>query len=81
MVLILFLICVKKDIKISYLTEIHYKHIHTIKNSSNQVEALLKPPKTHLSLEVNLAYDIPLSHEARMISLFVDNIPSQILLK
>ena len=30
----------KKDIKISYLTEIHYKHIHTIKNSSNQVEAL-----------------------------------------
>ena len=34
-----------------------------------------------LSLEVNLAYDIPSTHEARMISLFVDNIPSQILLK
>ena len=43
--LILFLICIKKDIKISYLTEIHYKHIHTIKNSSNQVEALPKSQK------------------------------------
>jgi len=32
-------------------------------------------------LEVNLAYDIPLSHEARMISLFVDSIPSQVLLE
>ena len=32
--------CVKNDIKISYLTEIHYQHIHTIKNGSNQVEAL-----------------------------------------
>ena len=34
-----------------------------------------------LSLEVNLAYDIPRSHEARMISLFVDSIPSQVLLE
>lgn len=34
-----------------------------------------------LSLEVNLAYDIPTTHEARMISLFVDSIPSQILLE
>ena len=34
-----------------------------------------------LSLEVNLAYDIPSSHEARMISLFVDSIPSQVLLE
>lgn len=32
-----------------------------------------------LSLEVNLSYDIPSNHEARMISLFVDNIPSQVL--
>ena len=31
---------VKKDAKVSYLTEIHYQHIHTIKNSSNPVEAL-----------------------------------------
>ena len=28
-----------------------------------------------LNLEVNLAYDIPSTHEARMINLFVDNIP------
>ena len=28
-----------------------------------------------LSLEVNLAYDIPTTHESRMISPFVDNIP------
>ncbi len=34
-----------------------------------------------LSLEVNLAYDIPTTHEARMISLFVDSIPSQVLLE
>jgi len=34
-----------------------------------------------LSLEVNLAYDIPSSHEARMISIFVDSIPSQVLLE
>ena len=34
-----------------------------------------------LSLEVNLAYDIPSNHEARMISLFVDSIPSQVLLE
>ena len=32
--------CVKNSIKISYLTEIHYQHIHTIKNGSNQVEPL-----------------------------------------
>ena len=30
---------------------------------------------------MNLAYDIPLSHEARMISLFVDSIPCQVLLE
>lgn len=30
---------------------------------------------------MNLTYDIPLSHEARMISLFVDSIPSQVLLE
>lgn len=34
-----------------------------------------------LSLELNLAYDIPMSHEARLISLFVDTIPSQVLLE
>ena len=34
-----------------------------------------------LSLEVNLAYDIPPSHEAKMIILFVDSIPSQVLLE
>lgn len=34
-----------------------------------------------LSLEVNLAYDIPSSPEARMISLFVDSIPNQVLLE
>ena len=34
-----------------------------------------------LSLEVNLAYDIPTTHEVRMISLFVDSIPSQVLLE
>ena len=65
--------------KLSWLTGIHYKHIRTIKNSRNEVEPLLKPPKTQLSLEVNLTYDIPLSHEARMISLFVDSIPCQVL--
>ena len=67
--------------KFSWLTGIHYKHIRTIKNSRNEVEPLLKPPKTQLSLEVNHSYDIPSTHEARMISLFVDNIPSQVLLK
>ncbi|VTY27738.1 Uncharacterised protein [uncultured Streptococcus sp.] len=34
-----------------------------------------------LSLEVNLAYDIPTTHEAKMISLFVNNSPSQVLLE
>ena len=34
-----------------------------------------------LSLEVNLAYDIPTTHEARMIILFVDSIPRQVLLE
>ena len=34
-----------------------------------------------LSLKVNLTYDIPATHEARMISLFVDSIPSQVLLE
>ena len=34
-----------------------------------------------LSLEINLAYAIPTTHEARMISLFVDSIPSQVLLE
>lgn len=34
-----------------------------------------------LSLKVNLAYDIPPSHEAKMIILFVDSIPSQVLLE
>ena len=62
--LIFFLICVNFiNPKLSWLTGIHYKHIHTIKNSRNEVEPLLKPPKTQLSLEVNLAHDIPLIHE------------------
>lgn len=34
-----------------------------------------------LRLEVNLAYYIPTTHEARIISLFVDNIPSQVFLE
>ena len=34
-----------------------------------------------LSLEVNLAYYIPTTHEARIISLFVDSILSQVLLE
>lgn len=34
-----------------------------------------------LSLEINLAYAIPTTHEARMSSLFVDSIPSQVLLE
>ena len=34
-----------------------------------------------LSLELNLAYDIPLNHEVRLISLFVDSIPNHILLE
>lgn len=34
-----------------------------------------------LSLEINLAYYIPTTHVARMISLFVDIIPSQVLLE
>ncbi|EKB52942.1 transposase [Streptococcus iniae 9117] len=34
-----------------------------------------------LSLELNLAYDIPMNHEVRLISLFVDSIPSQVLLE
>ena len=38
--LILFLTCVKNDAKVSYLTDMHYKDIHTIKNSSNQLKAL-----------------------------------------
>ena len=43
---------------------------------------MYKDYNTHqLSLEVNLAYDIPTTHEARMISLFVDSIPSQVLLE
>ena len=43
--LILFLIYVKNDAKVSYLTDMHYKDIHTIKNSSNQVEPLLESQK------------------------------------
>lgn len=34
-----------------------------------------------LSLEINLAYAIPTTHEARMSSLFVGSIPSQVLLE
>ncbi len=34
-----------------------------------------------LSLEVNFTYDIPATHKARMISLSVDSIPSQMLLE
>ncbi|WP_093649778.1 IS1182 family transposase [Streptococcus varani] len=34
-----------------------------------------------LSLELNLAYDFPLNHEVRLISLFVDSIPNHILLE
>ena len=34
-----------------------------------------------LSLELNLAYDIPMNHEARLISLFVDSIPNHVLLE
>ncbi|ATX39499.1 hypothetical protein CTW00_01318 [Streptococcus iniae] len=34
-----------------------------------------------LSLELNLAYDIPMNHEVRLISLFVDSIPNHILLE
>jgi len=44
-VLILFLTHVKNDTKVSYLTDMHYKDIHTIKNSSNQVEALPEPQR------------------------------------
>lgn len=34
-----------------------------------------------LSLEVNLAYDIPLIHEREWLASLWDNIPSQVLLK
>ena len=34
-----------------------------------------------LSLELNLAYDIPTNHEVRLISLFVDSIPNHVLLE
>lgn len=34
-----------------------------------------------LSLELNLAYDIPITHEIRLISLFVDSIPNHVLLE
>lgn len=34
-----------------------------------------------LSLELNLACDIPMNHEARFISLFVDSIPNHVLLE
>lgn len=34
-----------------------------------------------LSLELNLAYAIPMNHEARLISLFVDSIPNHVLLE
>ncbi|CQR25157.1 transposase [Streptococcus varani] len=34
-----------------------------------------------LSLELNLAYDIPMNHEVRLISLFVDSIPNHVLLE
>ena len=37
--------CIKNDIKISYLTGTHYQDIHTIKNSSNQIEALPEPQR------------------------------------
>lgn len=30
----------KNNAKVSYLTGTHYKHIHTIKNSSNKLEQL-----------------------------------------
>lgn len=35
---------------------------------------------TQLSLEVNLAYDIPITHESRIISLFVNSITGQVLM-
>lgn len=35
---------------------------------------------TQLSLEVNLAYDIPIIHESRVISLFMNSIPGQVLM-
>lgn len=34
-----------------------------------------------LSLELKPAYDIPMTHEVRLISLFVDSIPHHVLLK
>ena len=34
-----------------------------------------------LSLELNLAYDLPKTHEARLISMFVDSIPQAVLLE
>lgn len=34
-----------------------------------------------LSLELNLANDIPMTHEVRLISLFVDSIPNLVLLE
>ncbi|HEP2559028.1 TPA: hypothetical protein VH755_000346 [Streptococcus pyogenes] len=34
-----------------------------------------------LSLELNLAFDILITHEARLISLFVDSIPNHVLIK
>ncbi|CQR24650.1 transposase [Streptococcus varani] len=34
-----------------------------------------------LSLELNLAYNIPMNHEVRLISLFVDSIPNHVLLE
>lgn len=33
------------------------------------------------SLEINLAFDLPMTHEARLISLFVDSMPSYVLLE
>ncbi|MEW4353296.1 IS1182 family transposase [Streptococcus pneumoniae] len=33
------------------------------------------------SLELNLAFDLPMTHEARLISLFVDSMPSDVLLE
>ena len=33
-----------------------------------------------LSSEANLTYDIPITHESRIISLFVNSIPGQVLM-
>ena len=67
-----------ESLAFSYVISYNYSNNKTIKGDN----LMYKHYNTNqLILELNLAYDIPKSHEARLISMFVDSIPQAVLLK